>query len=183
MDRETSAKVFHYQFSKASKFTNSHVMGYGLPLARLYARYFGGDLRVTSYDVSGATHSHNVGVTPGVSRDTARTCTSTLLISTGLPRRGFQSTPKRMWRWVIQSSDCIDNHMFSVVEQTGRGEQLEQQHLVQDGVVGGQGGAEVPARRDGRHEEAGRPLPQARCGGADQQECLGWFDTAHVGTE
>jgi len=50
MDRETSAKVFHYQFSKASKFTNSHVMGYGLPLARLYARYFGGDLRVTSYD-------------------------------------------------------------------------------------------------------------------------------------
>ena len=71
----------------------------------------------------------------------------------------------------------------SAVEQTGRGEQLEQQHLVQDGVVGGQGGAEVPARRDGRHEEAGRPLPQARCGGADQQECLGCFDTAHVGTE
>lgn len=49
MDRETSAKVFHYQFSQASKFTNSHVMGYGLPLARLYARYFHGDLRVTSY--------------------------------------------------------------------------------------------------------------------------------------
>ena len=52
MDRETSAKVFHYQFSQASKFTNSHVMGYGLPLARLYARYFHGDLRVTSYHVS-----------------------------------------------------------------------------------------------------------------------------------
>ena len=52
MDRETSAKVFHYQFSKASAFKNNHVMGYGLPLARLYARYFHGDLRVTSYDVS-----------------------------------------------------------------------------------------------------------------------------------
>ena len=57
MDRETSAKVFHYQFSKASKFSNSHVMGYGLPLARLYARYFHGDLRVTSYHVSQASLS------------------------------------------------------------------------------------------------------------------------------
>ena len=64
MDRETSAKVFHYQFSKASAFKNNHVMGYGLPLARLYARYFHGDLRVTSYDVSSGIQltSH---LTPG----------------------------------------------------------------------------------------------------------------------
>ena len=52
MDRDTSAKVFHYQFSKPSAFKNNHVMGYGLPLARLYARYFHGELRVTSFDVS-----------------------------------------------------------------------------------------------------------------------------------
>jgi len=50
MDRDTSAKVFHYQFSKPSTFKNNHVMGYGLPLARLYARYFHGELKVTSYD-------------------------------------------------------------------------------------------------------------------------------------
>lgn len=52
MDRETSAKVFHYQFSKPSAFKNNHIMGYGLPLARLYARYYHGELRVTSFDVS-----------------------------------------------------------------------------------------------------------------------------------
>ena len=60
----------------------------------------------------------------------------------------------------------------SAVEQTGRGEQLEQQHLVQDGVVGRQGGAQVPVRRDRRHEEAGRQVPQARRGGANDQEGL-----------
>ena len=76
MDRETSAKVFHYQFSKASKFTNSHVMGYGLPLARLYARYFGGDLRVTSYDVSQTRYLTSTVDSPFLTRATGRTCTS-----------------------------------------------------------------------------------------------------------
>ena len=68
MDRETSAKVFHYQFSKASAFKNNHVMGYGLPLARLYARYFHGDLRVTSYDVSSSAQltSHLTRVFLGI---------------------------------------------------------------------------------------------------------------------
>ena len=52
MDRESAAKCFFYQYSTIPSIPNNHLLGYGLPLARLYARYFNGDLRLASYQVS-----------------------------------------------------------------------------------------------------------------------------------
>jgi len=49
MDRESAAKCFFYQYSTIPSIPNNNLLGYGLPLARLYARYFNGDLRVASY--------------------------------------------------------------------------------------------------------------------------------------
>ena len=49
--RATSEKLFYYLYSTDS--THSEVdqtLGYGLPLARLYTRYFHGDLRIASYE-------------------------------------------------------------------------------------------------------------------------------------
>ena len=39
---------------------------------------------------------------------------------------------------------CFPRSIIAALEQTRGGEQLEQQHLVQDGVVGGQSGAPLP---------------------------------------
>jgi len=51
MDRENAAKCFFYQYSTVPKHCSENtLLGYGLPLARLYARYFNGDLRVASYE-------------------------------------------------------------------------------------------------------------------------------------
>ena len=53
MDRESAAKCFYYQYSTAPKYCEeTHLLGYGLPLAKLYSRYFNGDLRVASYEVN-----------------------------------------------------------------------------------------------------------------------------------
>lgn len=59
IDRETSDKIFKYLYTTAPKasLTQETVLlsglGYGLPLARLYARYFQGDLRAASYEGHG----------------------------------------------------------------------------------------------------------------------------------
>jgi len=49
MDRESIARCFLYQYTTKPSIPNNNLLGYGLPLARLYARYFDGDLRLTSY--------------------------------------------------------------------------------------------------------------------------------------
>jgi len=52
IDRETVEKLFFYLYSTESKYSteDDQRLGYGLPLARLYARYFHGDLKVASYE-------------------------------------------------------------------------------------------------------------------------------------
>ena len=53
MDRESASKCFFYQYSTVPKHcSEKYLLGYGLPLARLYSRYFNGDLKVASYEVS-----------------------------------------------------------------------------------------------------------------------------------
>jgi len=48
VDRVTVEKMFYYLYSTDSK--NSNSIGYGLPLSRLYARYFQGDLKIAAYE-------------------------------------------------------------------------------------------------------------------------------------
>jgi len=56
IDRNTTDRIFKYLYTTSPKtsLTCEHVplsgLGYGLPLARLYARYFQGDLRAASYE-------------------------------------------------------------------------------------------------------------------------------------
>ncbi|OAF64880.1 hypothetical protein A3Q56_07408, partial [Intoshia linei] len=62
MCRSVSSQMFNYMFSTAPKpigngegFPALAGYGYGLPLSRLYAKYFGGDLKVHSVDGYGTT--------------------------------------------------------------------------------------------------------------------------------
>lgn len=51
VDRVTAEKMFYYLYSTNPKHSESdRSLGYGLPLARLYARYFHGDLKVAAYE-------------------------------------------------------------------------------------------------------------------------------------
>ena len=51
VDRATMDRMFLYLYSTKPQYSEEdQCLGYGLPLARLYARYFSGDLRVASYD-------------------------------------------------------------------------------------------------------------------------------------
>ena len=58
MDRDSAAAVFSYEYCTLPKAGVSvregadKQLGYGLPLAKLYARYFNGDLRLASYEVT-----------------------------------------------------------------------------------------------------------------------------------
>ena len=49
MDRKSAEKCFMYDYSTPSKYTDT--TGSGLPIARLYARYFHGDIKMASYEV------------------------------------------------------------------------------------------------------------------------------------
>ena len=53
MDRDFAAKSFLYQYRTKPRYSNIHHLkdGSGLPLARLYARYFQGDIKMASYEV------------------------------------------------------------------------------------------------------------------------------------
>ena len=57
MDRDSAAKCFMYQYSTPSKSCENGKLflegrtGCGLPMARLYARYFQGDIKMASYEV------------------------------------------------------------------------------------------------------------------------------------
>eukprot|EP00091_Calanus_sinicus_P012832 TRINITY_DN28681_c0_g1_i1.p1 TRINITY_DN28681_c0_g1~~TRINITY_DN28681_c0_g1_i1.p1 ORF type:complete len:158 (-),score=23.57 TRINITY_DN28681_c0_g1_i1:55-528(-) len=59
VDRTTSEKMFKYLYTTSPKasLTKESVplsgLGYGLPLARLYARYFQGDMKAASYENHG----------------------------------------------------------------------------------------------------------------------------------
>lgn len=52
MDRDFAAKSFLYQYRTKPRYSNIHHLkdGSGLPLARLYARYFQGDIKMASYE-------------------------------------------------------------------------------------------------------------------------------------
>ena len=64
ISRSISEKIFMYLYTSAARVklsegdmggttstrTPMHGLGYGLPLSRLYARYFGGDIKVSSCD-------------------------------------------------------------------------------------------------------------------------------------
>ena len=61
MDRDSAAKCFMYQYSTPSKYFDTicenwkhcptGLTGCGLPLVRLYARYFQGEIKMSSYEV------------------------------------------------------------------------------------------------------------------------------------
>merc|ERR1719350_2328985 len=55
MSRRVRSKIFNYMYSTAPKVVmpssgGSYGGGYGLPLSRLYARYFMGDIKLASVD-------------------------------------------------------------------------------------------------------------------------------------
>ena len=51
MDRKRAEKCFMYDYSTPSKYSDAELPGNGLPTARLYARYFHGDIKMASYEV------------------------------------------------------------------------------------------------------------------------------------
>ena len=106
MDRDSAAAVFSYEYCTLPKAGVSvregadKQLGYGLPLAKLYARYFNGDLRLASYEVTQTIFSLSVIlVTTFLCRVTVRMCTSTR--GRWRARRGSGSpstTPRRSTR-------------------------------------------------------------------------------------
>jgi len=50
MDRKSAEKCFMYDYSTPSKYSDAELPGNGLPTARLYARYFHGDIKMASYE-------------------------------------------------------------------------------------------------------------------------------------
>jgi len=50
MDRDSAKKCFMYDYSTPSKYSDAELPGNGLPRARLYARYFHGDIKMASYE-------------------------------------------------------------------------------------------------------------------------------------
>ena len=51
MDRKSAGQCFLYEYSTPSKYADTTNNGNGLPLAKLYARYFHGDIKMASYEV------------------------------------------------------------------------------------------------------------------------------------
>jgi len=73
MDRDSAAKCFMYQYSTPSKYCEGQfclfLTGSGLPMARLYARYFQGEIKMASYEGYGTDVYIYLSAVPHVARE------------------------------------------------------------------------------------------------------------------